>query len=215
MDQSDHTSSPTRRYHSPRRAQQAEATRAAIVRAARVLFARQGYQATTLPAIAQRAGVAVPTLYATFGSKAAILTALVKSAGADEDIRASAEAAFAAAEPRRRLLLAARVVRAIQERDADIIELLWQAGSGDADLAAAWRQSHQQQINRMGALVATLAEQGALRPTLTTAAATDTLFTLGSPEVYRLLVRERGWSPQQYEAWLGVSAAALLLRDDA
>jgi AcrR family transcriptional regulator len=212
-DQPDHTSPPTRRYHSPRRAQQAEATRAAIVRAARALFARHGYQATTLPAIAQRAGVAVPTLYATFGSKAAILSALVKSAGADEDIRASAGAAFAETDPRRRVLLAAHVVRSIQERDADITDLLWQAGSGDADLAAAWRQSHQQQLNRLGALVVTLAEQGALRPALTTAAATDTLFALGSPEVYRLLVRERGWSPEQYEDWLGASAAALLLRD--
>ncbi|HEV2238537.1 MAG TPA: helix-turn-helix domain-containing protein [Ktedonobacterales bacterium] len=212
-DQPDHTGTPTRRYHSPRRERQAEATRAAIVRAARALFARHGYQATTIPAIAGHAGVAIPTVYATFGSKAAILAALVKSAGADEDIRALARAAFAEADPWRQLTRAAAVIRAIQERDTDIADLLWQAGGGDPDLAEVWRQSHRQQLARMGALVSLLADKGALKPELSTTAATDMLFALGSPELYRLLVRERGWAPQQYEDWLGASARALLLRD--
>lgn len=206
----DHT---TRRYHSPRRELQAEATRASIVHAARMLFARHGYQATTLQAIAQQAGVAVPTLYATFGSKAAILSVLVKSAGADEDIRALANAAFADPDPRRQLVLSAGVVRSIQERDTDITDLLWQAGGGDPDLAAVWRQSHQQQLNRLGELVGVLARKGALKPDLSLEMARDTLWALASPETYRLLVRERGWTPQQYEDWLGASAITLLLRD--
>src|SRR5579859_8025465 len=132
---SDHAS---RKYHSPRRQQQAEATRTAIVHAARKLFAERGYQATTLQAIAREAGVSVPTIYVVFGSKAAILSALVKSAGADEDIRALARDAFAEPDPWHQLRLAARVVRSIQERDADITNLLWQAGGGDPDLAAVW-----------------------------------------------------------------------------
>jgi AcrR family transcriptional regulator len=105
---SDHTS---RKYHSPRRQQQAEATRTAIVHAARKLFAEQGYLATTLQAIAREAEVSVPTLYAVFGSKAAILSALVKSSGADEAIRSLARAAFAEHDPRQQLELAARVIR--------------------------------------------------------------------------------------------------------
>jgi AcrR family transcriptional regulator len=201
----------TRRYHSPRRVQQAEATRQTILQAARALFAQHGYQTTTMQAIAEEAAVAVPTLYAAFGSKAAILSALVKSAGADEAIRTVARAAFAEPDPRRRLFLAARVVRSIQERDADIVSLLWQAGSGDPDLAAVWRQSHRQQLNRMGELIGTLVQKGALKPGLTSEAATDILWALGSPEVYRLLVGERGWTPQRYEEWLGESAATLLL----
>lgn len=202
----------TRRYHSPRRMQQAEATRQAIVQAARALFAQHGYQATTIQAIAQQAGVAVPTLYATFGSKAAILSALVKSAGADERIRAIARAAFAEPDPRRQIPLAARVMRSIHEYDADIEDLLWQAGGGDPDLAAVWRQSHQQQLNRLGELMGMIAQKGALKPGLTTEMATDILWFLGSPESYRLLVRERGWTPQHYEDWLGETATALLLK---
>jgi TetR/AcrR family transcriptional regulator, regulator of autoinduction and epiphytic fitness len=200
----------TRRYHSPRREQQAEGTRQTIMQSARKLFAQRGYQATTIQAIAQDAGVAVPTLYVAFGSKAAILSALVKSAGADEDIRAMARAVFEESDPRRQLFLAARVVRSIQERDADIIELLWQAGGGDPDLFAVWHQSHQQQLNRMGELVGAIAEKGALKPGLTIESAIDILWTLGSPEVYRLLVRERGWTPQRYEDWLGETATTLL-----
>lgn len=207
---SDHT---TRRYHSPRRVQQAEATRQAIIQAARTLFARHGYQATAIQSIAQEAGVAVPTLYVTFGSKAAILSALIKSAGADDDIRAIANAAMAETDPWRQLPLAARVVRSIQERDADITDLLWQAGGGDPDLAAAWRQSHQQQLSRLGEIVGALAQKGALKSELSVESATDILWILGSPEVYRLLVRERGWTPQHYEDWFGQTATTLLLRD--
>lgn len=206
---SDHAN---RKYHSPRRQQQAEATRTAIVHAARKVFAEQGYQAATLQAIAQEAEVSVPTLYAVFGSKAAILSALVKSGGADEAIRAPARAAFAEQDPWQQLRLAAQVIRSIHERDSDIGDLLWQAGSGDPDLAAAWRQSHQQQLARQGELMEVLAQRGALKPGLTVDAATDIHWALSSPEVYRLLVRERSWTPQRYQEWLADTAARLLLR---
>ncbi len=201
-----------RRYHSPRRLQQAEATRQAIVRAARKLFAEHGYQATTLQAVAREAEVSVPTLYVVFGSKAAILSALVKSAGADEDIRALARAAFAEPDSQRQLRLAARVMRSIQERESDILDLLWQAGGGDPDLAEAWRQSHRQQLGRLGELIAVLAQKDALKPGLSVETATETLWALGSPEIYRLLVRERGWTPQRFEDWLGETTATLLLQ---
>lgn len=202
-----------RNYNAPRRRLQAEATKQAIVQAARKLFVQQGYQATTLPAIAQEAGVAVPTLYAVFGSKAAILSALVKSAGADEEIRALARAALGESDPKRQLRQAAHVIRSILERDADIMDLLWQAGSGDPDLADVWRQSHRQQLARQGELLGLLAQRGALKPTLTIETATQIHWALSSPEVYRLLVREQGWTPQRYEDWLAESAATLLLRD--
>jgi AcrR family transcriptional regulator len=206
---SDQTS---RRYNSPRRLQQAEATRRAIVQAARKLFAAHGYQATTLQAIALEAEVSVPTVYVIFGSKAAIISALVKSAGADEDIRALASAAFAEPNPRRQLHLAAHVIRSILEREADIMDLLWQAGGGDPELATVWRQSHQQQLTRQGELMSVLAQKAALKPELTPETATEIHWALSSPEVYRLLVRERGWTPQRYEEWLAQTAATLLLR---
>lgn len=204
----------SRRYHSPRRHQQAEATRNAIVLAARKLFAAHGYQATTLQAIAQEAEVSVPTLYAVFGSKPAILSALVKSAGADEDIRALSRAAFAETDPRRRLQLAAKITCAINQRDSDITDLLWQAGGGDPDLAAVWRQSHRQRLNRLGEIINGIAEQGALKAHVPIEEATEILWGLSSPEIFRLLVRERGWTPQHFEDWLAATMITLLLRSD-
>lgn len=210
QDSSDRTS---RQYHSPRRLEQAEATRRAILQAARTLFAAQGYQGTTLQAIAQAAAVSAPTIYAVFGSKAAVLSALVKSAGADEDIRALSREAFAATDPHLQLRLAARVICAIQQRDPDIVDLLWQAGGSDPDLVAVWRQSHRQQLARLGGIVESLAQKQALKPELSLEQATDTLWALASPEMYRLLTRERGWTAQQFEDWLTDSATHLLLRD--
>ncbi len=201
-----------RSYNAPRRRAQAEATRDSILEAARRLFARQGYQATTLQAIARIAKVALPTVYAVFGSKAGILSALVKSTGGDEDIRTMARRAFAAREPHRQLRLAAHVFRSIHERETDIEDLLWQAGGGDPDLAAVWRQSHRQQLARQGELLSVLAEKQALKPGVGVEAASETLWALSSPEVYRLLVRERGWTPQRYERWLAESASLLLLK---
>lgn len=212
--QDDANNQGNRRYHSPRRLQQAEATRGAILLAARRLFAENGYQATTLQAIAEAAGVAVPTLYVAFGSKPAILSALVKSAGADEDIRALSRAAFAETDPRRRLRLAAKITRTINERDADITNLLWQAGAGDPDLAAVWHQSHRQQLNRLGELINGIAETGALNTHVSVEEATETLWALSSPEIYRLLVRERGWTPQRFEDWLAETVITLLLRSE-
>src|SRR5919202_6450587 len=71
---------PRRRYHSPQRQQQAQATRRQIVEAAGRLFSQHGYFGTTIGAIAHAAGVAEPTVYAAFGSKRAILSALIDAA---------------------------------------------------------------------------------------------------------------------------------------
>lgn len=201
-----------RPYNAPGRRGEAQATRQSILDAARTLFAQRGYQATTLQVVAQRAGVSLPTIYAVFGSKPAILSALIKSTGGDEDIRRLVRAAFAELDPVRQLKLAARVFRSIHEREADLEDLLFQAGSGDPNLAAVWRQSHQQQLSRQTELLTLVDQKHALQPGLTLQAAVETLWAISSPEVYRLLVRERGWSPHRYETWLANSAITLLLR---
>jgi len=180
--------------------------------AARKLFAEHGYQATTLQVIAQEAEVSVPTLYVVFGSKVAILLALVRSAGADEDIRTLAQDAFDESDPERQMRLAAKVMLTILERDADIINLLWQAGEGDLDLVAAWGQIHQQRFARLTELIGELEGKKALNPALSTETATEILWALSSPEMYRLLVRERGWTPQRFERWLADTAVSQLLR---
>lgn len=196
-----------RPYSSPVRRRKADATRAAILAAARRLFASSGYQPTTIEAIAAQAEVSVPTVYFVFGSKTAILTALVAGAGGDPDIRALARAATSETVPRRRLEKAAHVMRVILEREAELLDLLWQAGSGHPDLVAAWRQMH---ANRHATLTAALGPVLADRPSARRRAV-DVAWALSSPETYRLLVRERGWAPAAFERWLADSLITQLL----
>ena len=67
---------PPRRYESPRRREQAAATRQAILEAAERLFAEHGYVGTSVAEIAEEARVALKTVYAVFGTKAELLRAL-------------------------------------------------------------------------------------------------------------------------------------------
>jgi AcrR family transcriptional regulator len=68
---------PRRSYESPRRTEQARATRVAVLDAARDLFVGRGFVATTVQAIADRAGVSPETVYAAFRSKRALLSAVL------------------------------------------------------------------------------------------------------------------------------------------
>ena len=85
---------PTRRYDSPRRREQASATRSDILAAAQRLFERQGYAATTMAAIAAEAGVALKTVYVAFETKSGVLRALwhLLLRGDDEDGRSASAA---------------------------------------------------------------------------------------------------------------------------
>ena len=155
--------------------------------------------------------MAAPTVYAVFQSKARILSLLVAAAGADEDIRAVARRAMAQRDPRRRVNAGAHVIRLILDREGDLTELLWQAGSGEPALREVWRQSNQQRLRRLTELFSPLAENGQLRAGVNLRGVVDIFWALSSPEVYRLLVSERGWSSQRYQRWLAAGGRDLLL----
>ena len=193
----------TRRpYNSPTRQAQADATRAAILGAARDVFARSGYAAATIEAIAAAAGVSVPTVYAVFGSKPRLLAALVADAGSAGDIRRLAAKALAQTDPERRIAAAAKVVRTIMEREGALLEMLKQAGSSHPELEEAMKQTHRQQREALGQ---------ALRPFTNSEEGLAAFCVLASPESYWQLVDELGWSPARWERWLAASGIRLLL----
>ena len=192
----------SRPYSSPVRSRQAAATRDGILKAARRLFARHGYQSTTLDGIAAAAQVSVPTVYATFGSKQGILAALVGGAVGEPSIRRLAVEVESETDPRRRLRGAARVMRLANESEAELLDILWQAGSGNPELLEAWRQMHANRHRRLSEVLAPVPEGRR------TGDLVDAAWALGSPEVHRLLVREGGWTPDRYEEWLAASLLA-------
>lgn len=203
-----------RSYHSPRRAEQAQETRSAILASARRLFSAHGYAQVTIHTIAEASGVSPQTVYFAFGSKAAILSALMRSVGMGPRSQALGAQMRAESDPRAKLRLLAALLRSMREDDADVVALLWEAGSDDPDLVKGWREVNATRWERVSEIAASLEAQGALKRGVTAAAAADHLWVISSPEVWRLLVKERGWSMKRWEEWLTSTLTTLLLRED-
>jgi AcrR family transcriptional regulator len=211
---------PKRAYDSPRRREQAAATRRDILAAAQPLLERQGYSATTMAEIAAAAGVALKTVYAAFETKSGLLRGLwnVLLRGDDEDApvqdRAWYREALEERDPARQLQLNARNSRAVKSRIAGVLEVIRHAAPLDPEIEALWNRIQSDFYDNQRAIVQSLADKGALRSELDVVRATDILWTLNHPDTWQLLVGRRGWTPAQYEQWFGATAAAQLLGGD-
>ncbi len=199
----------TRSYNSLRRKEQAEATRQKIIGAAHRLFVAHGYTATTLPAIAHKAGVSMPTVTAIFGTKYALLNALIKATVQGDDAptlltdRTWWQAMLQEPNPTKQLTLYGANVRNIHERTTDIFEIVRGAATADAELAVLQRSLTNSRLEDVRMVAQSLAEKNALKIGTPVEQATDILWALGSADIYRMLVVDRGWSPSQYQQWLG------------
>jgi AcrR family transcriptional regulator len=211
----------TRSYNSSRRREQAAATRRDILGAAQRLFERQGYAATTMAAIAAEAGVALKTVYLAFETKSGVLRALWNQLLRGDDGEAPvAERSWyreVLEEPdaQRQLRLNARNARAAKTRIAGVLKVIREAAPVEPDAGALWQRIQTEFHANQRAIVERLAERKALRRGLDVDRATDILWTLNHPDVWQLLVAERGWTPEQYEQWFGDTACSQLLRTDA
>jgi AcrR family transcriptional regulator len=207
-----------RPYDSPRRREQAAETRTLILDAAQRLFERDGYNATSVAAIAGAAGVALKTVYLSFGSKPELLRAVWHRAlrGERDEVPVGEQEWFhevmAEPDPAKRLLLAAHNSRLVKERAGAIMEVIRAAAPGDEEIAELWRRIGSDFHANQRTIVESLAADAALAPDLDTEAAADILWALNHPTVYHLLARERGWTPDRYEQWLAELLSSQLLR---
>jgi AcrR family transcriptional regulator len=209
-----------RRYDSPRRREGAAATRQAILDAAERLFAAHGYVGTSVAEIAAEARVALKTVYAVFGTKAEVLRALwnLRMRGDEEPVPMSerpwVQEIADEPDPRQRLALVARNVRVVRERTAHVTEIVRQAAPADEQIAGLWERFQREfYVRGVRGIVETLEGDGVLATDVTTAS--DIGWTLTHPDLYQLLVRQRGWSPEAYERWLAETLAAQLIDHDA
>ena len=208
---------PSRSYDSPRRREQAAATRAEILAAAQRLFEERGYARTSMAAIAAEARVALKTVYLAFETKRGLLLALwhLLLRGDEESVPVGERPWFRAVleepDPERQLRLNARNSRMVKERAAGLMEVLRGAASADPEIDALWSRIQGEFHDNQRRVVESLREKDALRPGLGVAEGTDILWALNHPNLYRLLVHERGWTPQQYEDWLCAVLCSQLL----
>lgn len=200
---------PRRGYHSPKRRRQADTTRRRILVAAEQLFAAHGFAAVTMEAIAREAGVSLATLYLYFPGRAAVVGALAEEIVAASDL--SVDQVIEGTDPTEQLRIGARIMRQLNERSWHITDILRSQRGSDPEimrLLALWQQRH---LDAMGRAVRALEAEGALRLGLDAQVAADALYAIAGTEVYRALVVERGWSPEDYELWLFETACRELL----
>jgi AcrR family transcriptional regulator len=182
------------------RQRQAQATSSMIVAAAKALFLEHGYTGTTIEAIAERADVAVSTVYAVFGSKRGILLAIRTAWHEGSHIRDVTYGNPGGASPEERLELLAHATRQQWETGSEVVAIYNGAAAADPEAAAELSQALEGR--RKGMETFALSLEPHLRPSLDTAHATAILQALCLPEVFNQLVRHSGWPAEVYEAWL-------------
>lgn len=198
---SDATARRTRAYRSPRRAEQAAQTRAAVLEAAARLFAERGWASTGMRDVAREAGVAVETVYAGFGSKPDLLVAAldVSVVGDDAPVPLADRPEFAALAQGtfdERVRHAARLVTRIHVSTAGLHVALRQGAAGEPALALRLTKAEEgRRLNTQQGV-----ELVAGRPV--DAEVVDALWALMSVEVFRLLTDLRGWRVDDYEEWV-------------
>jgi AcrR family transcriptional regulator len=208
----------TRRYESPRRREQAEATRRAILEAAERLFVADGYAGTSMSRIASEARVALKTVYLAFETKAGLLRALwhLRLRGDSDEVPVGQREWFREVleepDPERQLRLNARNSRRVKERLALLTEVLAGAASADPDAASLHERMQKEFYENQRTVLESIDAKGALAEDLGLDRATDLLWTLNHPASYLLLTRDRGWTPDEYEQWLADVTVDQLLR---
>jgi AcrR family transcriptional regulator len=191
--------------------------RAAVAEAAWALFLGRGYAATTIEAVSDVSGVPPATVYRLFAGKLGILKALldVSIAGDDQAVpltdRPRVRALLGDPDPGKQLAGFAGITRGIMSRAEPAHRILVSAAGSDPDAAALLAEQTRQRQQGQSQIARSLARTGALRPGLGERDAADIIHALMSPEVYRLLVGDRGWRPEQYERWLADTLISQLL----
>jgi AcrR family transcriptional regulator len=199
-------------YHSPRRADAAAATRTAILDNARAMFLDRGYTDVTVNDIAKAARVAVQTVYASTGGKAAILSALLQPAVDDPGAEETLTAVASINDPRQVINATAAGTRRVHERHWDTIYGLLRHAPGESEAQQVIKTTTERYLDALRTVAERLMALDALKPECDLAQTLDLLwFFLGQPAWFTL-VGQRSWTFDQAEEWLAHSAQRALLK---
>ena len=195
-----------RRYESPVRQEQAAQTRARIVTAAAALFEARGYARTSIRQIAEDAGVAPDTVYAVFGSKPRVLTAVI-----DERLRGGHGvgnvmerpemlAVRDEPDPLRQVERLADAMSRVVEQVGPVFEMMRAAAAVEPAMAEVYAEMQRYRLRNMTVAIGWLASTGPLR--LPDEEAARTLWTIAAPDTARTVRSTFRWSRARYAEWL-------------
>lgn len=201
----------TRRYTSTLRAKAALDTRRTILNTAMRLFLERGYGKVTVNDIAAEASLAVPTVYASTGGKAAILATLIDEAMQDPIVGETLAAVRHSKSGDEVLRVTAHGVRTDNERYHDIIAVMKHAAAVDENANAILQRSDAGYRQALAQVARRLRTLQALPADMTQVLATDILWFCFGREAWHVLVTECGWSWDRTEQWLLSQACASLL----
>ena len=206
---------PKRRYNSGRRAEQARQTRAAVVEAAKRLFLRDGFAATTIAAIGAEARVSVETIYKAFGGKPGLVRAICDAALAGEGpVPAETRSDLMQAhepDPRKIIKGWGELTAEVTPRVSPILLLVRAAATADPEMAELGTEIDAARLRRMTRNAHNLAAARHLRDDITVEQAGEVMWTYSSPELYELLVLRLGWPAERYGAFIADAMIAALL----
>ncbi len=207
-----------RKYDSSRRKSHALQTHQQILEAAEKLFSLKGYSGASVEAIAQNAGVAPETIYATFKNKKTILSMLIKkSILGDEDnpvpvmLREQIREVAEEKNQKRQIEMFAKRIHLLMSRVAQLIEIMKSASKTEPEIKRLSKKYADGRFQGMEFFIDCVMANGALRNKLDKLTAAETVWLLTSAEVYNLLTVERGWSGDEYEGWLSQTLIDFLL----
>ena len=181
------------------RTDRARATRERVIDAAGPLFVEHGYLETTMADLAAAAGVAVQTLYLSFGSKVAVLEAALDAvrhdhpSGSESSPRDGLDGVAAVAGH------VARTVAVVEHRYP--LDAVLRGSAADPETAALLRASRLTTLAEHARAVDDMAELPGFTDRLSLQRATDVVAAVLSPETYGLLVVEQGWTPPDWAEW--------------
>ncbi len=195
-----------------RREEYAEATKQAILDAARLLFAEQGYFATKVDEIASRARVSPATVYAVCGGKQGLLRKLMDIWTTDPIVALTIESVRARSDGREIVDAVAAACRRMREMYGDVMRVMLATAPHDqfvSDILAVTTQRYRDAFKPMARH---LLDLGALRAELDLQGALDIFWFYFGYSGLNTLHDENGWTYDRAERWLGEQASRALLR---
>jgi AcrR family transcriptional regulator len=198
-----------RSYNASFRQEQAQMTRQRILDAARRLLANGTYSGVTMEEIANEAGVSYQTVYAVFGSKLQLAKEMIEAGFNFEGLDDLVARANTTSDPEVGMRMGAEISRRIHETCADLVRFMRE--SGDAALLARYHQGEELRLSQQSHVPELLHASGRLKPGLSQPEVLAVLWAMTGTDLYSQLVFQRGWTPAQYEDWLGSALISVLL----